>query len=99
MFAVPSAPVNNTELLLWEAKKDTEGGTAGHEVQSINSYFLTNDHVAGTMLTAVFLSFLFNFSAIRDRDAVILLIPINVETSGVTNLQKFPLLENGRDVT
>lgn len=99
MFAVPSASVNNTELLLWEAKKDTEGGRAGHEVQSINSYFLTNNHVAGTMLTAVFLSFLFNFSAIRDRDAIILLIPINGKTSGVTKLQKFPLLENGWDVT
>lgn len=99
MFAVPSASVNNTELLLREAKKDTEGGTAGHKVQSISSHLLTNDHVAGTMLRAVFLFFLFNFPAIRDRDAVIILILINVETSRVTNLQKFPLLESGWDVT
>lgn len=80
MFAVPSASLNNTELPLHEAKKDTEGGKVSRKVQSIISRLLTDDHVAGTMLRAVFLFFLFYFPELRDGDAIIILILINGET-------------------
>lgn len=62
MLHVPSASVNNTELLLRKVKKDTEGGMRGKKMLSSSSHLLSDNLVAGTMLRALLTHLIFQQS-------------------------------------